>query len=178
MTQSIHPIQQKKFWNGSDLNPIENLCSDLKTVVQRTCPCNPTDLESFWKEDWDNIAKSRCAKLIDSYPKRLMAVIKSKGASTKYQFKGVHTYATTLFQFFTPRHPKVICHIKGQKHSEMIYLGFIILHLKNPAFQQECVEFTSTVVGASIAQFVYTAHQEMVLGMFMIDRFYNDRGGH
>nr|ACO14502.1 Transposable element Tcb1 transposase [Esox lucius] len=67
-----------------DLNPIERLRGDLKRAVQRRCPNNLTDLEHFCKEEWANIATSRCAMLIDSYPKRLSAVIKSKGASTKY----------------------------------------------------------------------------------------------
>uniref|UniRef100_A0AAY5KIQ9 Tc1-like transposase DDE domain-containing protein n=1 Tax=Esox lucius TaxID=8010 RepID=A0AAY5KIQ9_ESOLU len=66
-----------------DLNPIEHLWGDLKRAVHR-CPCNLMDLERFCKEEWANIATSRCAMLLDSYPKRLSAVIKSKGASTKY----------------------------------------------------------------------------------------------
>ena len=67
-----------------DLNPIEHLWGYLKRAVHRRFPCNLTDLERFCKEKWANIAKSRCAMLIHSYPKRLSAVIKSKGASTKY----------------------------------------------------------------------------------------------
>ena len=83
-----------------DLNPIENLWGDLKRAVHRRCPANLTQLECFCKEELQNIAKSRCAKLIDSYPKRLNAVLKSKGASTKYQFRGVHTYAIRLLYIF------------------------------------------------------------------------------
>ena len=65
-------------------NPIEHLWGYLKRAVHRRFPRNLTDLERFCKEEWANIAKSRCAMLIHSYPKRLSAVIKSKGASTKY----------------------------------------------------------------------------------------------
>uniref|UniRef100_A0AAY5K1L3 Tc1-like transposase DDE domain-containing protein n=1 Tax=Esox lucius TaxID=8010 RepID=A0AAY5K1L3_ESOLU len=65
-----------------DLNPIEHLWVDLKRAVHRRCPRNPTDLEHFCKEEWANIATSRCAILIDSYPKRLSAVRKSKCIST------------------------------------------------------------------------------------------------
>uniref|UniRef100_A0AAY5K9B1 Tc1-like transposase DDE domain-containing protein n=1 Tax=Esox lucius TaxID=8010 RepID=A0AAY5K9B1_ESOLU len=89
-TQSTHPNPQKKKNNvlewpsqSPDLNQIEYLWGDLKRSVRRRCPCNLTDLERFCKEEWANIAMSRCAMLIDSYPKR-RAVIKSKGASTKY----------------------------------------------------------------------------------------------
>uniref|UniRef100_A0A8C5MNF9 Tc1-like transposase DDE domain-containing protein n=1 Tax=Leptobrachium leishanense TaxID=445787 RepID=A0A8C5MNF9_9ANUR len=72
-----------------DRNPIENLWGDLKRAVHSRCPHNLTDLECFCKEEWPNIAKSRCAMLIDSYPKglyasRLKAVITVKGCCTKY----------------------------------------------------------------------------------------------
>uniref|UniRef100_A0AAY5L1D5 Tc1-like transposase DDE domain-containing protein n=1 Tax=Esox lucius TaxID=8010 RepID=A0AAY5L1D5_ESOLU len=67
-----------------DLNPIEHLWGYLKRAVHRRCPRNLTDLEPFCKEEWKNIVTSRCAMLIDVYPKRLSAVIKSKGSSTKY----------------------------------------------------------------------------------------------
>uniref|UniRef100_A0AAY5KMW6 Tc1-like transposase DDE domain-containing protein n=1 Tax=Esox lucius TaxID=8010 RepID=A0AAY5KMW6_ESOLU len=60
-----------------DLNPIEHLWGDLKRAVHR-CPRNLTDLERFCKEEWANIARSRCAMLIDSNPKRLSAVINQK----------------------------------------------------------------------------------------------------
>lgn len=89
--------EKLKFWNGQDLNLIENLWGDMKRAVHRRWPCNLADLDHFSKEEWANIGKSRCGMLINSYPKRLSAAIKSKGASTKYEFKGVHTYATTFF---------------------------------------------------------------------------------
>ncbi len=37
------------------------------------------------------IPKSRCEKLVASFPKRLMAVLNQKGASTKYWAKGLNT---------------------------------------------------------------------------------------
>ena len=67
-----------------DLNPIENLWNDLKTAVHKWSPSNLTELEQFCKEEWSNIATSRCAKLVETYPNRLKAVIKAKGGSTKY----------------------------------------------------------------------------------------------
>ena len=67
-----------------DLNPIEHLWRDLKMAVHRRSPSNLTELERICREEWQKIPKSRCAKLVASYPRRLKAVIAAKGASTKY----------------------------------------------------------------------------------------------
>uniref|UniRef100_A0AAR2JGB1 Tc1-like transposase DDE domain-containing protein n=1 Tax=Pygocentrus nattereri TaxID=42514 RepID=A0AAR2JGB1_PYGNA len=67
-----------------DLNPIENLWQDLKTAVHKRSPSNLTQLELFCKEEWARISVTRCAKLVETYPKRLAAVIAAKGGSTKY----------------------------------------------------------------------------------------------
>ena len=89
----IQNIKQNLQWNGSkiniecqspDLNPIENLWKELKTAVHKCSPSNLTELELFCKEEWEKISVSRCAKLIETYPKRLTAVIAAKGGATKY----------------------------------------------------------------------------------------------
>uniref|UniRef100_A0A8K9XYG5 Tc1-like transposase DDE domain-containing protein n=1 Tax=Oncorhynchus mykiss TaxID=8022 RepID=A0A8K9XYG5_ONCMY len=67
-----------------DLNPIGNLWKELKTAVHKCSPSNLTELELFCKEEWEKISVSRCAKLIETYPKRLTAVIAAKGGATKY----------------------------------------------------------------------------------------------
>ena len=67
-----------------NLNQIENLWHDLKIAVHQRSPCNLTELEQFCTEEWENIAQSRCAKLVETYPNRLTAVMAVKGASTKY----------------------------------------------------------------------------------------------
>uniref|UniRef100_A0A9J8B873 Tc1-like transposase DDE domain-containing protein n=1 Tax=Cyprinus carpio carpio TaxID=630221 RepID=A0A9J8B873_CYPCA len=67
-----------------DLNPIEHLWRDLKMAVHQRLPSNLTELEKICKEEWQRIPKSRCEKLVASFPKRLMAVLYQKGASTKY----------------------------------------------------------------------------------------------
>ncbi len=67
-----------------DLNTIEHLWRDLKMAVQQRLPSNLTELERICKEEWQRIPKSRCEKLVASFPKRLMAVFNKKGASTKY----------------------------------------------------------------------------------------------
>ncbi len=67
-----------------DLNPIEHLWRDLKMAIHQRLPSNLTELERICKEEWQRIPKSRCEKLVASFPKRLMAVLNQKGASTKY----------------------------------------------------------------------------------------------
>ncbi len=67
-----------------DLNPIEHLWRDLKMAVHQRLPSNLTELERICKEEWQRIPKSRCEKLVASFPKTLMAVLNQKGASTKY----------------------------------------------------------------------------------------------
>ncbi len=67
-----------------DLNPIEHLWRDLKMAVHQRLLSNLTELERICKEEWRRIPKSRCEKLVASFPKRLMAVLSQKGASTKY----------------------------------------------------------------------------------------------
>ena len=67
-----------------DLNPIEHLWSDLKIAVQKRSPSNLTELERSCKEDWETLTKHRGVKLVESYPRRLKALIAAKGASTKY----------------------------------------------------------------------------------------------
>lgn len=67
-----------------DLNPIENLWTDVKKAVAVS---KPTTRESLWKviqESWYNIALKRCQDLVESMPKLCAAVIANKGNSTKY----------------------------------------------------------------------------------------------
>jgi hypothetical protein len=42
------------------------------------------ELDQFCLEELAKIPVDRCAKLIETYPKRLAAVISAKGVSTKY----------------------------------------------------------------------------------------------
>ena len=81
-TKHIHVLEWPS--QSPDLNPIQNLWQDLKTAVHKRCPSNLTELELFCKEEWARISVCRCAKLVDTYPKRLGAVIAAKGGSTKY----------------------------------------------------------------------------------------------
>lgn len=60
----------------------ENLWMDLKRTVHCHSPQNLT--EQFCKEEWANNPQCRCAKQIQTYPKRLIAAIKAKDGSMKY----------------------------------------------------------------------------------------------
>ena len=42
-----------------------------------------TGIMIFCKEEWANISISICASLVETYPKRLAAVIAAKGGSTQ-----------------------------------------------------------------------------------------------
>ncbi len=61
--------------NSPDLNPIENLSCQEE---------NADELKATVKETWASIPPQQCHKLITSMPRRIEAVIKAKGAATKY----------------------------------------------------------------------------------------------
>ncbi len=70
--------------NSPDLNPIENLWGTVKRKMRNTRPNNADDLKTTVKETWASIPPQQCHKLITSMPRRIEAVIKAKGAPTKY----------------------------------------------------------------------------------------------
>ncbi len=70
--------------NSPDLNPIENLWGIVKRKMRDTRPNNADDLKATVKETWASIPPQQCHKLITSMPRRIGAVIKAKGAPTKY----------------------------------------------------------------------------------------------
>ncbi len=70
--------------NSPDLNPIENLWGIVKRKMRDTRPNNADELKATVKETWASIPPQQCHKLITSIPRRIEAVIKAKGAPTKY----------------------------------------------------------------------------------------------
>ncbi len=70
--------------NSPDLNPIENLWGIVKRKMRGTRPNNADELKATVKETWASIPPQQCHKLITSMPRRIEAVIKAKGAPTKY----------------------------------------------------------------------------------------------
>ncbi len=70
--------------NSPDLNPTENLWGIVKRKMRDTRPNNADELKATVKETWASIPPQQCHKLITSMPRRIEAVIKAKGAPTKY----------------------------------------------------------------------------------------------
>ncbi len=70
--------------NSPDLNPIENLWGIVKRKMRNKRPKNADELKATVKETWASIPPQQCHKLITSMPRRIEAVIKAKGAPTKY----------------------------------------------------------------------------------------------
>ncbi|GES87853.1 congested-like trachea protein isoform X1 [Rhizophagus clarus] len=69
-----------------DLNPIENLWDELERRVRAHVPL-PKSRENLWEilqEEWSNIDINKYQNLVDIMPRRISAIIKSKGHPTKY----------------------------------------------------------------------------------------------
>ncbi len=69
---------------GLKTTAIENLWGIVKRKMRDTRPNNADDLKATVKETWASIPPQQCHKLITSMPRRIEAVIKAKGAPTKY----------------------------------------------------------------------------------------------
>ncbi len=69
--------------NSPDLN-IENLWGIVKRKMRNKRPKNSDELKATVKETWASIPPQQWHKLITSTPRRIEAVIKAKGAPTKY----------------------------------------------------------------------------------------------
>lgn len=67
-----------------DLNPIEHMWAILKRKIKEHSITSKTALKNALINEWYAISADECAKLVRSMPKRIAAVIKSKGGPTKY----------------------------------------------------------------------------------------------
>ncbi len=68
--------------NSPDLNPVDNLLSRGKWETRDQKIAD--ELKATVKETWASIPPQQCHKLITSMPRQIEAVIKAKGAPTKY----------------------------------------------------------------------------------------------
>ncbi len=70
--------------NSTDPNPTQNLWSIVKRKIRNKRPKHADELKATVKVTWASIPPQQCHKLITSMPRRIEAVIKAKGAPTKY----------------------------------------------------------------------------------------------
>ncbi len=93
----VHTAKSTKSWlndhgvdvldwpaNLPDLNPIKNLWGIVKRKMRNKRPKNADEPKATVKETWASIPPQQRHKLITSMPRRIEAVIKAKGAHTKY----------------------------------------------------------------------------------------------
>ena len=67
-----------------DINPIEHLWGVLKRRVEQRQPSSRSQLKEVISEEWHLITAETCSNLVTSMPRRLDAVLASKGGHTKY----------------------------------------------------------------------------------------------
>ncbi len=72
-------------WPANSPDPIENIWGIVKSKMRNKRPKNVDELKATVKETWASIPPQQCHKLITSMPRRIEAVIKAKGAPTKYR---------------------------------------------------------------------------------------------
>ena len=68
------------------MNPIEHLWWHLKRRLAEY-EVAPRGVEELWERcqvEWEKIPKEVCQNLIESMPRRVQAIIKTKGGYTKY----------------------------------------------------------------------------------------------
>jgi transposase len=76
----------KSDWpaRSPDLNPIEHVWAQIKRIVRKERPKSQYTLKSTVRREWDDLALPFIHNLVESMPSRLKAVIKRRGARTKY----------------------------------------------------------------------------------------------
>jgi transposase len=67
-----------------DLNPIEQIWTELKKLVKRRNPSSVPDLRAIIEAEWAGLTSELCSKYVSTMKSRLSAVIAAKGGHTKY----------------------------------------------------------------------------------------------
>ncbi|XP_054466065.1 phosphatidylinositol 4-phosphate 5-kinase-like protein 1 [Anoplopoma fimbria] len=65
-----------------DLNPIENLYNVIKRKMDGHKPSNEAELLEFLRQEWHKVTQQQCERLVESMPRRMKAVIKSRPTAT------------------------------------------------------------------------------------------------
>ncbi len=63
-----------------DLSPIENICRIIKRKIRQRRPQTLQQLETYIRQEWDQIPTPKLQKLITSMPRWLQTVLKSNGS--------------------------------------------------------------------------------------------------
>lgn len=80
-----HNIPTLKWTSSSpDLSPIESLWHKMKKELRMNPARTVNELKIKLQQVWDNIQPDECAKLVDTMPNRIKAVIVNKGGVTQY----------------------------------------------------------------------------------------------
>ena len=67
-----------------DINPIEHLWDYLERAIRIHTISSKTDLKNVLINEWNNITNKITSNLVNSIPRRLAVIIKSKGSPIKY----------------------------------------------------------------------------------------------
>lgn len=70
--------------NSPDLNVIEALWDQMKRKLRKEKPTTLAAMKIAIQNTWDSMSTHDCEKLFDSMPRQIDAVIKAKGAASKY----------------------------------------------------------------------------------------------
>ena len=67
-----------------DINIIENVWNHIKCNLKKTASKNLHELRLNVRSQWDSITPQFINKLFQSIPRRLVAILRAKGYTTKY----------------------------------------------------------------------------------------------
>ena len=94
-----NPVNVLKWPSQSpDLNTIEDLRRDLKMAVHWRSSSNLMELERSCKEEWEKLTKNGCAKIVESFSKRLEANCCQR--CFKYWAKALNTHVHIIMLLF------------------------------------------------------------------------------
>ena len=82
-----HGVKLFGGWPGNspDLNPIENLWSQMKHMQRKERATSAEGLKRIARKVWKGVSSDYLKKLYESMPRRMQAVIDAEGGHTKYQ---------------------------------------------------------------------------------------------